>query len=299
MEWSTVTQMVNNVMTQPETVTLETTPLMPRIYINAFPKSGTHLAYLAIAHLAQPQKPTHHLGSFQDNCWTNRWANVPRIVDILEWQPAGTWVIGHMGYRDEFAEIMQKVGTCMVFVYRDLRDVAVSQTYHIESDDDTFRHPDKKLFMELGSHEARLKAVIEGHGRFPGIVERWEMFAPWLDCEWVLPVKFEDLRTDQRGCAEKILAYVIKRTAQYADFTPIVYGENYENMVQWAADKLQTTTHSSTFRKGQIGNWRDEFTPEIRKLFNERNNGWLERLGYRADPVEITCNPGSLGAQDK
>jgi len=278
---------------------LEAVPLMPKIYINAFPKSGTHLAYLAIAHLAQPQKPKHHIGSFQDNCWTNRWANIPLIVHLMEGQPDGTWVIGHMGYREELEAVMQKIGTCMIFVYRDPRDVAVSQTYHIENGDDTFMHPDKRLFMDLGSHKDRLRAVVTGYDRYPGIIERWEMYAPWLERDWLLPIKYEELRTDPRGSAEKILTYVIKRTAQYKGYTPVVIGENYEHMIQWATDMLQTTEHSSTFRRGEIGNWRNEFTPEIRDLFEERNNGWLERLGYRPPAVNINCKPGSLGAEGK
>ena len=40
--------------------------------------------------------------------------------------------------------------------------------------------------------------------------------------------------------------------------------DNYQDSIDKAVELLGTTEHSSTFRKGEIGNWRDEFTSEIR-----------------------------------
>jgi hypothetical protein len=260
--------------------------LEPRIYINGFPKSGTHLAYLMVSHLARPQEPKHSLGTFQDNCWSTRWANTAMVVDIAAHQPAGTWVWGHMGYRPEFDLVLHETGVSVIFVYRDLRDVAVSQTYHIEQDSEHFAHPDKEMFMDLGSHEARLLAVVAGYDKYPGLIERWELYAPWLNIDWVEKVRFEDMRQRPREVAEVVIPYIFHRTMAQADFTPLVLGDNYELAVSKAAELLQTTQYSSTYalserpNKGKIGTWKDEFTPEIKEAFKERAGGWLKELGY-------------------
>jgi len=273
-----------------------------KVYINGFPKSGTHMGYLTVAHITQPQKPKHTLGTFQDNAWTNRWANIPLSVEILKGQPEGTWVLGHMGYRDEFRKAMEEAGTCMIFVYRDLRDVAVSQAYHIEDDRkngkdmDVLAHPDKELFMSLPSHEARIKAVIEGYDKYPGIIERWEMYAPWLDVDWVQPVRYEDMRMYPREVAEMVLGYVIRRTAHHNGYEPIVVKENWDEAVDYSTKLLQTTEYSATYRKGEVGGWKEEFTPALRKIFNKHDNGWLEKLGYKPPAVQVEANLGTLGA---
>lgn len=273
---------------------VETRPLAPRIFIDAFPKSGTHLAYLLIAHLAKPQEPKHAMGSFMDNCWTNRWGNIPMVGHIIMGQPAGTWMFGHVGYHKNISGAFQKRGTCLLFVYRDLRDVAVSQTYHIENNDPNLCHPDKEMFMELGSHEARLKAVIEGYGRFPGIIDRWELYAPWLEEDWVMPIRFEDLRQDPEKVAQEVIPYVIKRTIDHTEeegIKPVVFKQNYDAAISKAVELLQTTKHSTTFRKGQVGSWKMEFTPEIEAIFNERGWEWLVKLGYekgKPKPPKVT-----------
>ena len=101
-----------------------------------------------------------------------------------------------------------------MFVYRDLRDVAVSQAHHILNEDDKrFVHPDKAAYRDLGCFSRVLRAVIEGMGNYPGVVDRWKLYAPWLDREWVCPVRFEDLIGDREGQAERILTYGLKRVA--------------------------------------------------------------------------------------
>jgi hypothetical protein len=37
------------------------------------------------------------------------------------------------------------------------------------------------------------------------------------------------------------------------------------------------------FRKGTTGQWRDEFTPYVKRLFKAEMGDWLERLGYEED----------------
>ena len=256
--------------------------LLPKIYINSFPKSGTHLAILITAHMAQMQEPKHWLGSFLDHSWSDRWLPVEKIIGVVEGQQPGTWMMGHMGYKSEIERAFRKAGTCMLFVYRDLRDVAVSLTYHIEADnDERFKHLGKDLYKAMGSHEKRIRAVIEGIDGYPGVLDRWALYAPWLDVDWVLPVRFEDMRERPKNVASRVVDYVIKRTFDFAGLPPLVIGDDYKRAIHRAIEQMGTTEHSGSFRKGRVGDWRDEFTPELVDVFDQAGgNAWIERLGY-------------------
>lgn len=261
---------------------IEFVPLKPRIYINSFPKSGTNLAKLMTLHMAKRQEPLHWLGSFKYHSWTTEWIPSEKLISVIEGQPEGTWMMGHMGYKPELERAFQRMNTCMIFIYRDLRDVAVSQTYHIENeDDDRFKHLDKKLYMDLPTHEDRIQAVIEGIDKYAGIVERWELYAEWINIPWVFPVKYEEIQADPKEVSSKVVDYVIGRTLKSKDGFTFLLGEEYKKSIKKSLDLAQTTEFSGSFRKGKIGEWEKEFTQSNLKAFEETGgNIWLERLGY-------------------
>ena len=191
-------------------------------------------------------------------------------------------MMGHCGHHPDIEAALDEMGTCMIFVYRDLRDVAISQTYHIENqDDDRFKHLDKKLYMDMADHEARIKAVIEGVGDYPGIVDRWSLYAPWLKVPWVMGVKYENMRADPKGVASMVVDYVIQRTMLHGGMPPLVAGENYKVAINRAIDQMGTTEYSGSYRKGQPGEWEKEFNIEIMETFHQVGGmDWIERLGY-------------------
>ena len=260
-------------------MTIDFVPLMPRIYICSFPKSGTHLAIRICAHLAQQQKPKHWLGSFIKNSWSVEWHDFEKSLEpIIMGQPAGTWMMGHMGFDQRYVDAFNKMKTCVLFVYRDLRDVAVSQTYHIEDpDDERFRHPGKAEYMALPDHQSRIQAVIKGLGEWPGLIERWELFAPWLDCPDVLPVKYEHMLDNTREVANSVLNYVTTRTG--GSTFPVVLQGNFVDAVEKSI-ALMEDKETASFRGGRSGDWRFEFSDETIKLFNKKAGDWPERMGY-------------------
>ena len=262
--------------------------LLPKIYINSFPKSGTHLAILITAHMARIQKPKHWLGSFLDHSWSDRWAPEEKIMGVIDGQHPGTWMMGHMGHKPEIERAFDNAGTCMLFVYRDLRDVAVSLTYHIENPDDKhFKHLGKALYMAMPSHEDRIRAVIEGVDGYPGVVDRWALYAPWLDVDWVLPVRYEDMRERPHEVANRVVDYVIQRTFEQAGLPPLVIADDYKQAIHRAIEQMGTTEHSGSFRAGRVGDWRDEFTPDLLDVFHQvGGDDWIERLGYGEEEAE-------------
>ncbi len=256
-------------------------------YVNGFPKSGTHLAAMMLAPLARPMPSA----AFRELPWCSLWQDTfkqttrpwPQLAwHLSELQP-GRQFKAHCGYANNIEALQWCLGYCHVFVYRDLRDVAVSQMYHILSDKpEVLIHSGRERFLALGSKEAILSAVITGLEEWPGLLERWGAYAPWLDVDWVHPFQYERAVGDLVGAADGLVRYALSRVGEIfglrleqPDTGPAV-----EQMVASARD----TQKSLTFRTGRVGDWRHEFSAEHRRLFKERDTqGWLIRLGYASD----------------
>jgi hypothetical protein len=274
-----------------------------KVYFNGFPKSGLHLAVLMAAHMATPwmyrwaQDGTpleeavkyYWCGSFEpawSSVWRTDWDNYLNHISV---QPEGSWMKGHVGYRSDLAEHIWNTGQSFAFVYRDLRDVAVSMAYHVEDQRTTEKdgvewvHPGKAEYMELPTHEDRLLAVINGLNEWPGLFERWELYAPWLDVDWVFPVRYEWLREDPRWAADLFIRYVLNRTMQAHDLEMEYNEDLHEHVLTKTLEVMADTSNSFTYRKGVSGEWAKEFTPAVKDAFKARGQDWLQRLGYESD----------------
>lgn len=128
-----------------------------------------------------------------------------------------------------------------------------------------------------------LKAVIEGLGPYPGVVERWEMYAPWLDCDWVHTVNFERLRDEPKQAAREILEYGFRRIIGCLGWEEGIRADDAEceTIAQQMAEASRQTERSPTYREGKVGGWREAFTDEHKDLFKATDAaGWLMKLGY-------------------
>jgi len=261
----------------------------PKWICNGFPKSGTHLLVQLIQPIAPYQEPTEvglfrkpWSGTFLDNSWTNRWAPIEQTTFKLGRTENGRMLKAHLGYIPELERFLYLLGAIHVFIYRDLRDVAVSQAYHIQnSSPDHLMHPDADAYRALGGIPEILSVVIAGHGRFPGLVYRWQHYAGWLSAQWVMTVKYERILADPKHWAERIFRYAMHRSAHTWDRKVEFDPQGLDVLTSVMAKATKQTDKSPTFRKGQPGNWRDEFTPEHIALWKEHDGErWLERLGY-------------------
>jgi len=260
--------------------------LRPKWVINGFPKAGTHLAELMLSPVALPQPGDglfrdHWVGTFSGNAWTNEWLPLRTVTFRLSRLTCGRLVKGHLGHTAEIEEFLYLMGAALVFVYRDLRDVVVSQTHHIlNPDDHRFEHPDKGLYQGMGFDEA-LSAVIAGIGPYPGVIERWELYAPWLECEWACKMPFERMRNEPEQAAREMLEYGLRRTSGSLGLEMRLDEDEYQRMAGLMAQAAGQRAASPTFRKGEVGGWREAFTAEHVALWKEHDSGdWIGRLGY-------------------
>jgi len=252
----------------------------PRIYLDGFPKSGLHLAVLMVRTIeAQAALDPPWTGSFGYNAWSTEWRPIPQIMAGLRQLRNGTWLKGHLGYRPEIEQYLYWHGVAFCFVYRDLRDVLVSQSYHVISEDDEkFYHPGKDVFRAMG-HEERLLACLHGIGPYSGLFDRWELYAPWLHVPWVHHLRYEDMTTDRAGVALGFVRYVFERTAWGVTNAELV-ASSMERIAEAVANNMSITSMSPTFRKGGSGGWREEFTSRVKDEFKAKAGDWLVRLGY-------------------
>lgn len=278
----------------PETI------LAPAWYVNGAPKCGTHLAAMMLKPFARqmPARRYAKLGtmisSFPYHAWVNTFHNIRYLTYALCQTRPGYYHFGHCGYKPELSATLDYAGLAMIFIYRDLRDVAVSQTHHILSEREGAKHLDKAAYRRLGGFNEALSAVITGlqvddseYGPvyYPGVIERWELYAPWLEEDWVCSIRYRDARLEPAETAQRIVEYGMKRLAGCMEVAPPkIDDKTMDRVVTAMVASGQDTSKSPTFRKGLVGKWRDVFTPEHVRLFKETDKGdELVRLGFAKD----------------
>lgn len=289
---------------------IEQHPFQAKWYLNGFPKSGLHMITATIAPIAKPcvedwdgavwKRPW--AGTFNFNSWTNEWVPLEKVLYKVSRLQDGQFLKAHTGYKSEIERFLWYSGISHVFIYRDPRDVAVSQSYHVVAeDDDRFSHPDKDMYRALGSHREVLKAVIVGMDKYPGVMERWEEYAPWLEVDWVFKLRFEDMRAHPMEVTRELLKYGLGRAAPIYDCRLTIVEDAFDVVVATMVANQDDHRFSPTFRKGHIGQWHYEFDQEITDLFKETDkNHWVEKLGYAESdewlPYSVTnpapCDPG-------
>ena len=255
----------------------------PRIFLNGFPKAGLHLAVLMARSITpDPAIDPPWAGSFGWNSWSNEWLPLSHIMGKLRVLWDGTWLKGHMGYMPEIEQYLYWHGATFGFIYRDFRDVLVSQSYHVtDEDDERFSHRDKDLYRAM-DHEERLLACLCGVQQFTGLFDRWALYAPWMNVPWVFKLRYEDMVDKPEQVAREFLNYTWDRTAEgYPEVqASIAINDDY---VAYVVENMQHKELSTTFRKGGHGGWREEFTPKVKDEFKKRAGDWLVRLGYEKD----------------
>jgi len=261
----------------------------PRYVLNGFPKSGLHLVSNMVRPIADPMTPGQFqgkpwTGTFSGNSWTTNWIQPELVLYRIARLRPGYYLKGHIGYKRDIERFLWYAGVAHIFIFRDLRDVAVSQAYHILAEEDRFVHPEKELYRSMGSFNDVLKAVIVGVDKYPGVIERWEHYAPWLECPWTLKMRFDDMLENGADCAGRILRYGVERTAAIVGFSVEEVGPLFDELREEMAEASRDVKHSPTFRKGTTGQWRSEFSEEHVRLFKETDkNGELVRLGFAKD----------------
>ena len=223
------------------------------VLLNTIPKAGTHL-------VSQMLFSIPHTVMAADMTDADKFSNDrDRLAYIQErggdWE-AGKLYIGHIPYSPEIADYFAKNNVKQVFIYREPRDVSVSMYHYVMREKGNHYH--KPLFKQFPDDAARLLAVIEGHGAgksqyevnaesVPNLWEYYQAYLPWLQADLTLPLKFEDLISEEKKQQQvgELLSFLGLNASS----------ENIQKLIQLG----QNPQRSSTFRKGKAGSWKEEY----------------------------------------
>src|SRR5688500_996356 len=191
--------------------------------------------------------------------------------------PDGSFVTAHCVYSLELASIFAGERMRVVCILRDPRDVAVSQMHYIKQRKEHFAH---EAFLQLPSDHERLLHSIRGGElggrRLQSLDERYRQFLGWQDDDNAMMVKFEDLVGPRGGGSAETQRRTVERVARHVGLEPD------ERMMRTVEENIFGV--SNTFRKGQIGGWREEFSEEHIRSAREIAGPLLVELGYEVDP---------------
>jgi len=256
----------------------------------SFPKSGTHLLQQILLGFSRigpftPHIPLYFAGydelllqsdrkknstgiRYRKVEFTLNYLNALRPLDVSK---------GHIPALPKVAERICSVDFLPFFIYRDLRDTAVSLVFFLT--DMYKRHRWHKYFAkDLETFDDRLKASIQGFDfgkkKQHDIGTRFKQFSAWFDHSQVHKIRYEDLIHDR----EKTLSLLIDRFCERVDTLPA----SREQILDTLIDSINPGK-SPTFRSGRTGEWKKYFTDEHKRIFKDVAGDLLISLGYEKD----------------
>jgi hypothetical protein len=136
-------------------------------------------------------------------------------------------------------------------------------------------HGMHEYYRSLPDFGERLKVAITGIDRdglsMVNVKQRYAGVFEWLQQEHVMCIRFEDLINQRDATLDAILDEV--ESTGYRIPTP------REKALAILRKAIQPRK-SHTFRSGKTGGWKEHFTEEHKKLFNNVAGDLLIRLGY-------------------
>jgi len=248
----------------------------PPIFGNAKPKSGSHLLLQVLNGFTRIM-PYRYVEAEPVRTITKdgrRRANSEILGDLTR-VPRGVIGWGYVDAAPENASFLTSSGRVNFFIYRDPRDLLVSQVFF--ATDMHEEHGMHDYYQSLPDFGERLKVAITGVDRdglyMVSVKGRYEGVFQWLEQPNVMCIRYEDL-VDRRESTLASMLDEVERTG-YKIPTP------RETAAAILVEAIQPKK-SRTFRVGKTGNWKEYFTDEHKRLFKDVAGDLLVRLGYEA-----------------
>lgn len=242
----------------------------PRVLANSMPKAGTNLLVRVLSHMPflAPRWNLHT--NDQMNDYLDRIGRIRR----------GQFLSAHLSWTATLDALLTQRQVRALLIIRDLRDVVVSTVPYI-----TIIQPRHRLstyLRALPNQEARLNAIIDGIDgellpdgvRSRSIGEHAMDYLPWMQSPNCLTIRFEDLIGSDGGGSNTSQRETVRTMVQHMRMQL-----NDKKIEAIAANAFYQGAR--TFRKGQIGDWRNYFTETHKRRFKESLAGEaLIAMGY-------------------
>lgn len=249
----------------------------PPIFGNSKPKSGSHLL-LQILNGFTRIVPYKYVDAEPIRTITKegRRKTEEEILADLRGVPNGVIGWGYLEATKENVSFLTSSGRVNYFIYRDPRDMLVSQVFF--ATDMYEEHGMHKYYKSLPDFGERLKVAITGIDKddlhMVSVKQRYEGVFQWLEQTNVMCIRFEDLINNRDATLNAMLDEVEKTGYKI----PTPRGEALSVLVEAIQPR-----QSKTFRSGKTGGWRQHFADEHKKLFKDVAGDLLVRLGYEKD----------------
>ncbi len=250
----------------------------PPLLANSFPQSGTHL----LIQILQAFPNARYFGSFLASMTSSitfrelsRHAYIKRINLLTPGEVIGA----HLFFDPAYVEALHRLNAAHFFIYRDPRDVVVSEAHYL-TDMNRWHRMHAYYARRLKTLDERISAAILGVQEagfpydYPDIGRRFERYGGWLNRDDVIAVRFEDLVSENRPeVLRGMIQFVAQRTEIQLNPEPII--DEMERNID------PRTSH--TFRKGEPGGWRSTFTRLHETQMKSVAGRLLIDLGYEKD----------------
>ena len=249
----------------------------PPIFGNSKPKSGSHLLLQILNGFTQimPYRfvDAEPIRTIEKD---GRRKTKEEILDELKRVSSGVIGWGYLEATKENTSFLTAAGRVNYFIYRDPRDMLVSQVFF--ATDMHEEHGMHAYYKSLPDFGARLNVAITGIDKdrlhMVSVKQRYEGVFQWLGQKTVMCIRFEDLINNQDITLNAMLDEVEK--TGYKIPVP------REKALSVLVDAIQPKK-SRTFRSGKTGGWKEHFTEEHKKFFKDVAGDLLVRLGYEKD----------------
>jgi hypothetical protein len=254
------------------------------VLCNSFPKSGTHLLYQILYSIPE-LKQWNDIVSVQALC------GVMNTQSHIRWKvgsaPNHSIIRSHLMYCDEILKILQEFNCTRFFIYRDLRDVAVSHARWVTKEEQIFLHD---IYLKMSNFDEQLMISIRGiplgtpfgsNFSHPDIGTDFSRWQGWLADANTYAVKFEHLVGERGGGSEEKRLYIVEQILDHLEIH--ISAEQIKS--QFASGTLNPE-ESHTFKKGgtgSIGGWRSVFKESHKEEFKKVAGQMLIDLGYERD----------------
>ncbi|WP_286230706.1 sulfotransferase domain-containing protein [Neobacillus mesonae] len=241
--------------------------------LSSVPKSGTHLLHQLLIGMPDVFMDINDESKkFFLSIGMNQRKKLIDHRNRLKKLSANEFGFGHVVFSNQYAALLQELNMKHVFIYRDPRDVLVSLSYFIK--DLWVDHPLHFAFNTKYLTTKSRMLVLLRKGKLP-FYRGYEPYYRWSNHKNTFSLSYEDLMISKESREQKLRDLV---NYLWEDSPPIPLNDIINKMEQNIDPKS-----SYTFRKGKIGNWKDEFDDEMKQIFKKQAGQLLITYGFEKD----------------
>ncbi len=249
----------------------------PPMFGNSKPKSGSHLLLQILTGFTRVLPYKYVLAAPVRTIAKEGGRRAPeKVLADLKRIPRGVVGWGYVEATPENVAFLCQPGRINYFIYRDPRDMLISQVFYATDMQES--HGMHDYYASLSDFGARLKVAITGIDQddlyMVSVRERYEGVFRWLEQPAVMSLRFEDLINQRDATLNAMLDHVEKN----GHTIPMPR----DRALGYLVEAIQPGK-SHTFRAGKTGSWREYFTEAHKKLFKDVAGDLLVRLGYEPD----------------